>query len=127
MKNIAAYVPQEDHLLENLTVKETLTYSALLRLPSAMSHEEKLQQVDRVIQELRLTHIADSKIGGEFIRGISGGEKRRVSIGLQLLTNPSKKNDKNSFFFKLKKVFSFSMNQQVDWTRQQLTMLSILY
>jgi ABC-type multidrug transport system ATPase subunit len=43
-----------------------------------------------------LTKVANTIIGSTFIRGVSGGEKRRVSIGLQLLTNPSKKNDKNS-------------------------------
>lgn len=43
-----------------------------------------------MIQELRLTHVIDTKVGGEFVRGISGGERRRVSIGIQLLTNPSK-------------------------------------
>jgi ABC-type multidrug transport system ATPase subunit len=58
-----------------------------------MTDEEKMAQVEAVIQELRLTHVADSKIGGELVRGISGGEKRRVSIGIQLLTNPSKFTD----------------------------------
>jgi ABC-type multidrug transport system ATPase subunit len=42
-----------------------------------------------VIQELRLANVANSKIGGEFVRGVSGGERRRVSIGIQLLTHPS--------------------------------------
>ena len=104
IKQIAGYVPQEDHLFQNLTVRETLNYYAALRLPPSLTSEQKVRnffefsvdstiktrQVELVIQELRLTHVADSKIGGEFVRGISGGEKRRVSIGLQLLTNPSK-------------------------------------
>lgn len=42
-----------------------------------------------MIQELRLTHVMDTKVGGGTVRGISGGERRRVSIGIQLLTNPS--------------------------------------
>ena len=91
MKRIAGYVTQDDHLLPNLTVRETLTFAALLKLPSTLSKEEKLAQVEAVIQELRLTKVANTIIGSTFIRGVSGGEKRRVSIGLQLLTNPSKK------------------------------------
>ena len=92
MKQIAGYVTQDDHLLSNLTVRETLTYAALLKLPRNLSTDEKLKQVEAVIQELRLTKVANTLIGGPFIRGVSGGERRRVSIGLQLLTNPSNQN-----------------------------------
>lgn len=69
--------------------RETLTFAALLKLPPTLSKKEKLQQVDNVITELGLQHCSNTIIGGENIRGISGGERRRVSIGVQLLTNPS--------------------------------------
>ena len=47
-------------------------------------------QVNRVILEMGLKNVADTKIGGTVVRGISGGEKRRVTIAIQLLQNPSK-------------------------------------
>jgi ABC-type multidrug transport system ATPase subunit len=71
-------------------VRETLKYTALLKLPASMSKAEKLAKVETVIQELRLSHRGDTIIGDQFTRGVSGGEKRRVSVALQLLTNPSK-------------------------------------
>jgi len=89
MKSIAGYVTQDDYLLHNLTVRETLRYAALLKLPRIMTRKQKLQQVENIIQELRLTQCAETIIGGHFVRGVSGGERRRVSIGIQLLTNPS--------------------------------------
>jgi len=53
-------------------------------------------QVSRVIIEMGLKHVADSRIGGSVVRGISGGEKRRVTIAIQLLQNPSKLNFVNN-------------------------------
>ena len=49
-----------------------------------------LLKVESVINELGLSHVADSKVGGAEDRGVSGGERRRVSIGVQLLLDPSK-------------------------------------
>eukprot|EP00027_Filamoeba_sp_ATCC50430_P004270 CAMPEP_0168546348 /NCGR_PEP_ID=MMETSP0413-20121227/3452_1 /TAXON_ID=136452 /ORGANISM="Filamoeba nolandi, Strain NC-AS-23-1" /LENGTH=618 /DNA_ID=CAMNT_0008576523 /DNA_START=103 /DNA_END=1959 /DNA_ORIENTATION=- len=87
--SLGAYVTQDDYLLPNLTVRETLTFAAQLKLPSTMSSQQKKQRVETIITELRLTACAETIIGNQFVRGISGGEKRRVSIGVQLLTNPS--------------------------------------
>ncbi|KAI1849617.1 hypothetical protein JX266_004566 [Neoarthrinium moseri] len=84
-----AYVMQQDILLPTLTVRETLRYSAELRLPSSVSHEERLRVVEEVILELGLKECADTRIGNSQHRGCSGGEKRRTSIGVQLLANPS--------------------------------------
>ncbi|XP_055961612.1 ABC transporter G family member 15-like isoform X2 [Mercurialis annua] len=83
-----SYVTQEDYLLGNLTVKETLTYSAHLRLPRTMTNQEINSIVENIIMEMGLQDCADSKIGNWLIRGISGGEKRRVSISLEMLTQP---------------------------------------
>lgn len=89
MKTNVAYVQQEDALYAELTVRENLWFSAMLRLPRDMTMDEKEKRVDEVISELGLRKAADTKIGNEVIRGISGGEKRRVSMGMELITRPS--------------------------------------
>ncbi|KAF9086504.1 hypothetical protein BGX23_008831 [Mortierella sp. AD031] len=88
-KRLVGYVTQEDDFIETLTVLETLTFAAKMRLPRAMSNKDKLARVDAVMEELNLTHIKNTKVGGAVIRGISGGEKRRVTIGIELLSSPS--------------------------------------
>jgi ABC-type multidrug transport system ATPase subunit len=85
----SAYVIQQDILIPTLTVRETLTYAADLRLPSSISKQERRQLVEEVIMELSLKEAADTRIGNHEHRGCSGGEKRRTSIGVQLLSNPS--------------------------------------
>ena len=85
----AAYVIQEDILQPTLTIRETLTYAAKLRLPASVSDAEKQQKVEEIMKELGLSEVADTKIGNHRHRGCSGGEKRRTSIGVQLLSNPS--------------------------------------
>ena len=83
-----AYVEQDDIMYRNLTVFETLRYSALLRLPSSVSPAEKLERVNHVIATLGLNGCRDTIIGDTVNRGISGGERKRVSIGIELVTNP---------------------------------------
>eukprot|EP00884_Botryococcus_braunii_P012056 jgi/Botrbrau1/20851/Bobra.0156s0075.2 len=90
VSRIVAYVPQFDFLLPTLTVAETLRYSALLRLPKTANHRDVEARVARVLQELGLQHVAGSQVGGSSgIRGISGGERRRVTIGMELVIDPS--------------------------------------
>lgn len=89
VKEYGGYVMQEDRLFPSLTVRETLTFVARLKMPARFSLEEKTERVEQVIAELGLIHVADSPIGGSMLRGISGGERRRVSIGAQLLLDPS--------------------------------------
>ncbi|PWN48384.1 hypothetical protein IE53DRAFT_200044 [Violaceomyces palustris] len=95
-KRIVGWVDQEDLLMETLTVYETVLYSALLRLPRDMSLEAKKFRTLETMQELGILGIKDSRIGGSGVgggakagRGISGGEKRRVSIACELVTSPS--------------------------------------
>lgn len=88
-KKMSGFVDQEDILLDSLTVRETLLFSAELRLPESVSSVEKGRIVEQTIRSLGLSHVANSRIGGNGIRGISGGEKRRVSIGVELVTSPS--------------------------------------
>lgn len=84
-----AYVMQEDVLIPTLTVRETLRYSADLRLPPPTTQEERYAIVEQVILELGLKECAETRIGTTAHKGCSGGEKRRTSIGMQLLANPS--------------------------------------
>ena len=83
-----AYVTQEDVLLGTLTVRETVTYSAHLRLPTSMTKEEINGIVDGTIMEMGLQDCSDRLIGNWHLRGISGGEKKRLSIALEILTRP---------------------------------------
>jgi len=85
----SAYVMQQDVLLPTLTVRETLRFSADLRLPPPTSEEQRRKIVEEVILELGLKDCADTRIGNHQHKGCSGGEKRRTSIGVQLLSNPS--------------------------------------
>lgn len=85
---LQAYVTQSDDLIGTLTVRETIYYSAQLRLSNDISPGERKAIVDSTIREMGLQDCADTPIGNWHIRGLSGGEKRRVSIGLEILTRP---------------------------------------
>eukprot|EP00252_Welwitschia_mirabilis_P018165 TRINITY_DN4040_c0_g2_i1.p1 TRINITY_DN4040_c0_g2~~TRINITY_DN4040_c0_g2_i1.p1 ORF type:complete len:620 (-),score=-26.42 TRINITY_DN4040_c0_g2_i1:294-2153(-) len=89
LRRISAYVTQEDALLPLLTVKETLMFSADFRLPAKMGRKQKELKVEQVMTELGLSHVADSRIGDDTVRGVSGGERRRVSIGVELIHDPA--------------------------------------
>lgn len=83
-----SYVTQEDYFLGTLTVKETLTYAAHLRLPADMTKNEIDKVVTKILAEMGLQDSADSRLGNWHLRGISSGEKRRLSIGIEILTQP---------------------------------------
>ncbi|OMP02252.1 ABC transporter-like protein [Corchorus olitorius] len=89
MKRKTGFVAQDDVLYPHLTVLETLTYAALLKLPNKLSRSEKMEQAESIIAELGLTRCRNSIVGGPLLRGVSGGERKRVSIGLEMLVNPS--------------------------------------
>ncbi|KAF9564210.1 hypothetical protein EC968_004604 [Mortierella alpina] len=90
------YLQQEDYLLPYITVRETLQIASDLRFPSTIPQQEKKHVVDDLILELGLKGCADVLIGDAYAsesgtggtRGISGGERRRVSAAIQLLTRP---------------------------------------
>ncbi|KAK7380160.1 hypothetical protein VNO78_32626 [Psophocarpus tetragonolobus] len=84
----AAYVTQDDNLIGTLTVRETISYSARLRLPDNMPWADKRALVESTIVAMGLQDCADTVIGNWHLRGISGGEKRRVSIALEILMRP---------------------------------------
>jgi ABC-type multidrug transport system ATPase subunit len=83
----SAYVQQDDILFETMTVRECLEFSAKLKLPGTT--EEKMQKVENIISDLKLTKCQNTFIGGYLIKGVSGGERKRTSIGVELITNPS--------------------------------------
>ncbi|KAL5054547.1 hypothetical protein RYX36_035229 [Vicia faba] len=84
----SAYVTQDDTLLTTLTVKEAVYYSAQLQLPNTMSKSEKKERADFTIKEMGLQDATNTRIGGWGVKGISGGQKRRVSICIEILTRP---------------------------------------
>ncbi|XP_075489079.1 ABC transporter G family member 10-like [Primulina tabacum] len=86
-RRVSGYVTQNEALFPLLTVEETLTYHARLRLKAGP--DKVRNRIQRLLKELGLEHIAGVRVGSESSRGISGGEKRRVSIGLDLVHNPA--------------------------------------
>ena len=83
-----AFPAQDDMCLWNLTVRETVTFGAKLRLPQAMPESEKEDRITELLSLLGLSHVADNIVGKEGRRGISGGERKRVSVGVELITSP---------------------------------------
>ncbi|KAL6998280.1 ABC transporter G member 6 [Sarracenia purpurea var. burkii] len=88
LKVISAYVLQEDLLFPMLTVEETLMFSAEFRLPRSLSASKKKARVQALIDQLGLQNAAKTVIGDEEHRGVSGGERRRVSIGIDIIHDP---------------------------------------
>lgn len=83
------FVTQDDVLYPHLTVRETLVFCALLRLPRTLTRAEKAAAAEAAITELGLSKCADTIIGNSFIRGVSGGERKRVCIAHEMLMSPS--------------------------------------
>lgn len=88
-RNIIGFVPQEDIMMRDLTVEENVTHSALMRLPSSWSTASKLERVEEILDALEIDHIRDSVVGDEKKRGISGGQRKRVNIAMEMVTKPS--------------------------------------
>ncbi|KAI3959903.1 hypothetical protein MKW92_020401 [Papaver armeniacum] len=84
-----AYVRQEDLFFSQLTVRETLSLAAELQLSNVYSGEERDGYVDDLLFRLGLVNCADSNVGDAKIRGISGGEKKRLSLACELMASPS--------------------------------------
>ncbi|XP_062099904.1 ABC transporter G family member 1-like [Humulus lupulus] len=85
---ISAYVTQDDTLMKTLTVREAVYYSAQLQLPNSMSRSEKRERAETTIREMGLQGSIDTRIGGWNVKGLSGGQMRRVSICIEILTRP---------------------------------------
>lgn len=86
-KTYIGYVMQDDILLDTMTPRECLQFSANMRVHGTA--EQKKAKVEQLLEDLKLTSVANNRIGSVMIKGISGGERRRTSIGVELITNPS--------------------------------------
>ena len=88
-KGRIGYVPQSDIMHADATVREIVMHSALTRLPSSDQRAGYIMsRVNDTLAQLGLAHVADSVIGDEHNRGISGGEKKRVNIAMEMVTDP---------------------------------------
>jgi len=87
-KAVIGFVPQDDIVYPDLTVRENLLYSGRLQLPAGTTEEEISELADVTMASLGLSRIANSLVGDATRRGISGGEKKRVNIGLELMKRP---------------------------------------
>ena len=88
LKNFTAYVEQFDNLLAVLTVREMLLYQAELKCSVNEGCASKMKRVEGLLQDLGLDRCRDVKIGDSLHPGISGGQAKRVNIGIALVTQP---------------------------------------
>jgi len=95
LKSCAGYVEQFDNLLPTLTVRETLLYAAELKRPNvkersqaALAAEQRVKDVDALLDTLQLRSCEHTVVGSTLERGISGGQAKRVNIGISLVTKP---------------------------------------
>jgi ABC-type multidrug transport system ATPase subunit len=84
-----AFVAQDDSLQVTSTPRESIYFSAKLRLPDATPEQKLLKLVEKMLDELGLVHCADTYVGGALLKGISGGERKRTSIGVELVVKPA--------------------------------------
>ena len=88
--SLVGNVPQDDVVHAELTVEESLFYSGKLRFPKDVRNSAVQVEVDRVLEELGVEHIRSSRIGNAVTRGISGGQRKRVNLGQELLTRSTR-------------------------------------
>lgn len=91
LARISGYVQQDDLFVGTLTVRETLRFQAILRMDKHLTYDERMNRVEEVIKELGLSNCANTKIGNpqRGIKGISGGESKRLAFANEVLTDPS--------------------------------------
>ncbi|KAG3124622.1 hypothetical protein PI126_g23157, partial [Phytophthora idaei] len=86
---VTSYVAQEDSLLGSFTVLETMRMAAKLSLPNSVTSKQIEARVDDVVEAMGLATCRHTLVGDIFRKGLSGGQKRRLSIAIELLSNPS--------------------------------------
>lgn len=89
LRQVCAYVPQQSILLSSLTPRESINFASKLRLPDDTTEEEHAENTERVIAALALNACANTRVGDELTGGgLSGGEKRRTNVAVELVTSP---------------------------------------
>jgi ABC-type multidrug transport system ATPase subunit len=88
VRNLSSFVEQEDALIGSLTVKETISFAARLALPPSVSKKERVQRVDDLLDAFGIQGQANTLVGTPIRKGISGGQKRRLSVASQLIADP---------------------------------------
>eukprot|EP00939_MAST-03C_sp_MAST-3C-sp1_P004516 g4516.t1 len=88
LKERVSYVMQDDTMFSTLNVQETLKFSVVMRIPG-ISNEEADARVRVMLKKLRLENCSDTLVGNPMVKGISGGEKKRLAVGVELIVEPS--------------------------------------
>ena len=87
-RSVVGFVPQEDIMIRELSVRDNIEYSARIRLPPSWSDADITEHVDAVLDVLSLAHVQHTRIGDEKTRGVSGGQRKRVNIGIEVAACP---------------------------------------
>jgi ABC-type sugar transport system ATPase subunit len=82
------FVPQEDVMLRDLSPSEIIAFSARFRLPASLTSAEVQRRINECIDVLELEKVKDDVVGDERTRGISGGQRKRVNVGIELVADP---------------------------------------
>lgn len=80
---------QDDVHIPVLTVEETVRYAAMLRLPDSMSTTELNERIDFLLKMIGIDHVKKSYVGDAMLKGISGGQKKRLSVIVEIVALPS--------------------------------------
>lgn len=89
LKTMSAYVMQDDVLMAELSVAETMAFTAALRMDKTLTQEEKTRRSDYLLKLLGISHTKDVIVGNTLMKGISGGERKRLCIAMELLDKPA--------------------------------------
>ncbi|MED6125221.1 ATP-binding cassette sub- G member 1 [Stylosanthes scabra] len=120
----SGYVTQDDAMLSTLTAGETLYYSAQLQFPDSMSCAEKKERADITLREMGLQDAINTRVGGWGSKGLSGGQKRRLSICIEILTRPkllfldepTSGLDSAASYYVMKRIASLSLRDGIQRT-----------
>jgi len=88
LKSFSGFVPQDDIVYAELTVLENFVFAGRFRLPAGTTSQEIYELANSVVALLGLVRVKNSIVGDVACRGLSEGEKKRVSIGLELMARP---------------------------------------
>lgn len=89
LKNMSAYVMQDDVLMAELSLQETMEFTAKMRMHKNSTAEEREARIDKLLKLLGIDHVRGVKVGNSVKKGISGGERKRLCIAMELLNHPS--------------------------------------